>query len=605
MKLKLFSLALFIMAGVVAGQSQTLYRLGFCDGKVSSESKLTVEGAVEIEAAIFLSADDLSRFSGDAFAGVNAGIATKLNVRDITVWLRSELDGQNIAEASADALSSPKPRDGWNSLKFDAPVAFEAGKGYYVGYTLHQTKTSSIVSTVDGSHAGASYIKIDTQDWAERPDLGVLSIEALISGDNLPRYDLVLETASVDGTYYLNGTPLTVDYALRNDGVETVNSYMLTVSVDGTGIEVSRTVSNVLAYGVSRNYVETFDIPGLKAGATYGFSVKVSGPDDHADETPDNNILPLAELPVIDRVFDRTVLLEEFTTEKCSNCPAAAETVHDMIASLTDAQRQRFAMACHHSGYYTDGFTLDCDESYTWLFNDNGRTYAPAFMLDRDAALGKEPFTPVFENLPVATFAAKVTGEQNRPALYQIALAGTHNVNDRKVEVNVTGETVLPFFTDPRVTVYIVEDNVLASREGMGQSGSGGMKFYHNHLLRAYNSVWGDEARWDGDGFSYTCTLEYPKECKVDDMQVIAFISNYDSSDPTACEIGNVALLGMGNLTTVGVDGVDVDPVISDAVVYDIQGRRLGTDTTQLAPGFYIISKTEGQKVAVEKIYVK
>lgn len=174
-------------------------------------------------------------------------------------------------------------------------------------------------------------------------------------------------------------------------------------------------------------------------------------------------------------------------------------------------------------------------------------------MLDRVRESGSAIATPVFTNLPVEAFAYKVAQARNVAALYSISLEGTREESKREVAVKVKGSTVLPVFDTPRVTVYLVEDSVLASRDGRGQKGSGGKIYYHNHLLRAYNSTWGEAPEWDGSDYSYECTLSYPEECNPDHMQVIAFISNYDETSAINCEIGNVAWRPMCDLEVAGV----------------------------------------------------
>ena len=98
MKLKflIILLAAILIPGMAS--AQTFYKLGYCNGKVASEGNLEVDGAVAIETAIRLNASDLQRFSGDVLAGVNAGLATKLNVRSLTAWVRESLDGENLDE---------------------------------------------------------------------------------------------------------------------------------------------------------------------------------------------------------------------------------------------------------------------------------------------------------------------------------------------------------------------------------------------------------------------------------------------------------------------------------------------------------------------------
>jgi len=396
-------------------------------------------------------------------------------------------------------------------------------------------------------------------------------------------------------------------YEIRNNGVEPVSVFTLTIADEEAGISVSHTVYQTVSYGVTRSYKESFVIPGVESGKKYRFTATVSKPNGSDDETPEDNSVVLGEIPVLATVFPRTVLLEEFTTEKCSNCPAAAETVHDMIATFTDDQKKRFAMVCHHSGYGIDAFTQPCDKDYIWFYNNGGSMYAPAFMLDREGHTGSSVRTPVFSNLPVNAFAYKVTQAQDVPALYSVTVSGTHDATSRKLHVKVEGEEMLATLDNPRITVYVVEDNVLASNDGMGQSGSGGAKFYHNHVERAYNDTWGEPAEWNGNKYTYECELEYPEGCKTEDMQVVAFISNRDETDPVNCEVGNAAWKELADFDPSGIDGITNDSGKTSAMIYDLSGSltRNSDDTTGLPAGVYIVKKISGGKSTTSKIIVR
>ena len=80
--------------------------------------------------------------------------------------------------------------------------------------------------------------------------------------------------------------------------------------------------------------------------------------------------------------YHRILLLEEFTTEKCPNCPGAAEKIHNLLYGPDNLERQ-VAVVCHHAGYNTDGFTTSTDLAYEWFYNNEGSTYAPALMYNR------------------------------------------------------------------------------------------------------------------------------------------------------------------------------------------------------------------------------
>ena len=607
--MKLKSLIILLAAILIPGMAsaQTFYKFGYCNGKVASESGLEVDGAAAVEAAIKLSASDLQRFSGDAFAGVNAGLANKLNVLRLTAWVRESLDGENLADTVIDLHTKQRPRTGWNVMQFKTPVAIESGKDYYVGYTVEQTKKAAVVSFVDGTSANGSFVKLPGSDWTSRTDLGALSIEALISGDNLPKHDLQLTDASFDTDYYLTDSTISLSYQVRNEGIERVNYYTLKVWPKEDPENVfTKKINQTLNYGIERSNLQAMQFKNLEAGKTYTFMASIEKPDDFDDETPADNEREVYTLPVINKVFPRTAILEEFTTELCSNCPAAAQTLHDMIEGMDADRQSRLAIVCHHSGFHTDSFTLPCDNDYVWFFNNYNNlgqlyTYAPGFMLDRIKEDGPAYDTPVFNNLPVGTFKEKVTREQDVPALYSVTVTGSHDKENRKIEVTVSGESVLEKLENPRVTVYLVEDNVKPSdRPGQAGASTG---YLHNHVTRAYNSTWGAPAEWTGADYTYSCTLEYPEGCDPTNMQVVAFIGNYDSKNPVNCAIANGAKVNLLEISTNGIGCIrDMDAIDAETVrVYDLSGRCLGNDTDSLPAGIYILRDALGNSAKILK----
>ena len=607
MKLKflIILLAAILIPGMAS--AQTFYKLGYCNGKVASEGNLEVDGAVAIETAIRLNASDLQRFSGDVLAGVNAGLATKLNVRSLTAWVRESLDGENLADTVINLHSTQRPRTGWNVMEFKTPVAIETGKDYYVGYTVEQTKKSSVVSFVQGTSDHASFIKTPGNNWTDRKDLGVLSIEALISGDNLPKHDLQLTDASFNADYYLAGSMISLSYSVRNEGIERVSNYTLKVwTKENPETVYEKRISQTLNYGIERTNLQTLVFEGLEPGQKYTFMAALEKPDGFDDETPADNQREICTIPVIDKIFTRTAILEEFTTEICSNCPAAAQTVHDMVEGLDADRQSRLAIVCHHAGYNTDMFTLPCDKEYLWFYNkynSQGQiyTYAPAFMLNRVGESGMGYETPVFQNLPLSTFSEKVTRAQDVPALYSIEITGNHDKDNRKVQINVSGESILESLENPRITVYLVEDNVRPStRPGQAGASTG---FLHNHLTRAYNSTWGAPAEWTDRNYTYSCTLEYPEECDPDNMQIVAFISNLDTKNPVNCEIANGTKVNLPQLSASSIDNIGKNCAIDEksANVYDLSGRCLGSYTDGLPAGLYILRDAHGNSSKILK----
>lgn len=583
--------AIFLfLAAVTTVSAADRYRLGYCDGDVSTGGLLEVKGASNADAAIYLPASMLERFAGGEIQAVNAGITTKLNVHSIKVWVRAELDGPDLASAEIDIRTSQRPRDGWNAITLDQPVAITGQQGFYVGYTINQTKTSSLISTVGDYAENGIFVRLgEGAEWTSPTDVGVLSLEAMVTSDNLPQYDLALVNARPLTDFAVDGHELTISYTVRNAAMATVRSYTLDlIMTDGeTSKVISQDVDVVLAYGITRTFTQQFPIEGVPAGRNYNLRLQVREPDGHADEDASNNEVTAGTVNVISGTFQRTAVLEEFTTEKCSNCPATAQNLETVLGNLSAQVKKNLAIVCHHSGFYEDFLTQQCDRDLLWFYT-GGTTYAPGFMLDREP----EGDTPVFQNPGVSALQHDIESAVAEPALVSVEMKGLYNEETQKLDLSISGERVMDFARDPRITVYVCQDNVPAQRQqGYGDG------YIHNHVIRAYNSTWGESPVWDGDKYTCSISLEVGASYPQEEMYVVAIMSNYNSSDRTDCRIYNAARADFKSLIDNG--GVDTITVASgEARYFTLQG----TEVAEPENGLYIrVADGKATKVYIRR----
>ena len=176
------------------------------------------------------------------------------------------------------------------------------------------------------THAGACWVRIGEGEWQDLSETyGILNLEALIQSDNLPQNDLELTAASIEDTYIVSGTPFTVKYSVHNAGMLPVDSYTLVISDEENGLSQSHTVTCDLQHDVRQEFTELFSFDGLEPEKDYNFTLKIEKPNGKDDESPSNNEMAMEKIASINGTFARSVLIEEFTTESCPNCPPAAK----------------------------------------------------------------------------------------------------------------------------------------------------------------------------------------------------------------------------------------------------------------------------------------
>lgn len=612
--LKVFAAALLLVGATTAGAAD--YRLGYCDNTVDiGDQMMSGEGVASYDVAIYLTPEMLAKVAGGQFTGVNIGLKDKFMLNGATAWVRSELAGENLASSQLFDAENLIART-WNAVRFDTPVDIEAGKGYYIGYTMATRNNATIimlpVSKDDKTgKPGSCWYRRGEGNWEDLHERGCAFLEALLVSDNLPKLDLTLRDAAFQEEYSSEGETVHLDLTVLNSGMSDVTSFETVLSCPDQNVSITRTVNCELPYGERQTFTQDYVLSGLTPDKEHNFTLTVTKVNGEDDQVPADNSYAITPFLFVAQLYQRTLLIEEFTTQLCGNCPAAARSLHNALASFSDDMRKRIAVVCHHAGFQTDPFTKQCDEDFLWFYNsanNGGRIYAPAMMMDRQPAYDGAN-TPVFQAPSEAGWITRIKNRLNVPAFLTVNISATHDAANRRVEVTVTGKATKRPKT-PSIFVYLVEDNVAANP----MQASGGNGYIHDHVIRDYNSQsWGEDPVWNEDGtYTYTCTLEYPGEhktggvtlaaAKPKDMEIVALMANFNEYDQCDNGVENAARLKLSDASTGPISGVDAvagqaDVYVAEGMVfigsepadevYTIAGARVAN--RNLAPAIYIV----------------
>lgn len=320
-------------------------------------------------------------------------------------------------------------------------------------------------------------------------------------------YAITSNNVNVSGKVVSNGVSLTsfdVTYKI-NDG-EFVTTFNKTCNVSMGG-EVSF----------------THDIPAnFDADGTYTVTVFVSNPNGFADDENDNTMTH--QLISNTNSTSRKVLLEQFSTGACINCPAATTNLTSWTSS-----RPNIIWVTHHAGYYTDPMTIQENTDLLVYFNDGGDTYAPAAMLDRYFLSPAGDPGPVF--FPASTYTPALMDERlDFPAFVTVEMEGVYNPDTRQIDLTVSGEFVGNVFGNSyRLSVYIIEDGIVGTQTGVTGS------YTHNHVMRdAISATFGDAgaiaAGTTGTTYTKSYTYTHNAAWVPENLSVIAFVTNWGSN---------------------------------------------------------------------------
>lgn len=454
--------------------------------------------------------------------GVRVGLMGE--VSNCKVWLSYEKEGTPFY--SQDFTFQGK---GWQYIELNTPYTLESGKPVWIGYTVEGAGYIIGYNTAKNKNQLSDQIAIGDK-WYRLGDAGItgrVSIQAIATGgDYSAMKQCNIQVSELEYDQYVQKSANNkVTGVITNYGVAPVKGATVTFK-DGSNSKTI-TIDEEMPNGKPVHF--TFD--GLTAGTGESTFTIEAGVDGDMNTVSGKQMFYNESAP-------RKVLIEQFTGTSCPNCPAGEQTLRNSIASIQD----KVTWITHHVGYYEDDYTVAASKEYTWFYGTGG-TYAPACMLDRTnpTAFGFNSEYPIFH--PGNTTAAMFNKFLNVPAFVSVNVA-CQLATDSTLTVTVSGD-FLAEMSGARMNVFLIQNHII------GYQSNGGANYDHDHTVRArMTSAWGDAMTANADG-SYSMTFTYkipaaitgtkgmPVDTDLANMQVVAFVSNYTSSDRNASQVLN------------------------------------------------------------------
>lgn len=511
-------------------------------------------------------------------------VTTASNVSMMKVWISKTLPSSADAADYVQSVDVASLSDEFNDIELTTP--FEVNnQAIYAGYSF-TIKSVEYCIPFGGDYAENSmYVSATSFDWEEVAGYGALVMQLLLDGGTYPNNQATAENfgPAVVGL----GQTVDVPVKITNSGKDPITSISYTITSNGVTTRENTIDIDAIPYATTAKVKIPFEADETEGTVTKTLTItKVNGNDNTAtNNTATGDLTTVADLTS----WPRNVLIEEFTTEKCVYCPDAAAGLHEFMITYPDLA-QRTAVACHHAGYYTDWLTIDADNDYTWFYDDG--TYAPAFMYDRFAW---DDVTPVVSR---GYYKEYVEARLDEPSYVGIDMRTAFDGDDLNISINC--QRGWNFCDTPaRITLFLTEDNI----DAINQSGASG-KYVHQHVLRAVNETWGSVLDWYENFASYTYTFKIDPSWKTEDLKVLAFVSSYDSNDPTNCVVENVTsvVAGETSVSVTSVKPLGADLQVAKTVYYDLTGREV----TNPSNGLFIKAVTyqNGQTIT-KKVILK
>lgn len=243
------------------------------------------------------------------------------------------------------------------------------------------------------------------------------------------------------------------------------------------------------------------------------------------------------EMPMVEA--QRTVLLEDFTGQKCINCPTAHEVIHDIVKQY--GEDAVAAVAIHPGG---NALVIDHTESLgnNGLGTEEGAKVAALSGIDAVSSLpqGNINRTGLVD---YPTWASNVRAALESSSLLSVEGAVSGDVTDlTRREVSLKVISVENFVG--KINVWIVEDNVVG-RQRM-PDGSNNREYVHNHVFRkSVTPVEGESLTIQkAIVFEKTYELEFEPLWDTPNCKAVVFFTRSDGSVEQAFSIPLALVVG-------------------------------------------------------------
>lgn len=230
----------------------------------------------------------------------------------------------------------------------------------------------------------------------------------------------------------------------------------------------------------------------------------------------------------------RKVLLEDYTGQKCPNCPAAAEIAHN----LKTIYGEQLVILTVHSGTYS---IPDATGNFTADFRTTEGSELNTFFEFQGYPMGMVNRTEYNGSRTMLKDSWEAATEIQTSLDPKAGITITNNYSNGTRTLNCTLETEFleTLVGTFNICAFITESNIISPQltsQGVN------LTYVHNHVLRAsMNGTWGDVAGEDGQAVagvtltnSYTFTL--PEAWDAGNCTVVAFVYNTATNEVVQAE---------------------------------------------------------------------
>ncbi len=632
--MKKIFLTLAFACSALWGQAQVYY--GYSPNSAPDASQTTALGSGEngnmcITVKLDPTSDPvMQRLKGKKLLGVRCYLRTPYEQEF------DERSSVTVYEGSLEGAPTRKFvdfKEGWNDVYFDNPITI-SDKPLYVGYQVLEMISSPYpaVAFSPVTVPNSCWVRLGLSGkWQEFTDRGTPLIQAILEDDARSALDRSAYALVASAPLTMAPSqPASMQVYVRNFSSAPVSN--MQVQSLGQGDKEPKAVdvdfSTPLAAYDGR-MVNLQVAPGSEEGPSQWLSLNVAKMNGEATQTA---MTGTTKHYITRDAYVRIPLIEEFTSQRCPNCP--------YLAYYLDMARDEFPHTAlyvsHHSGFAKDAFSTKADEDLLYLFNDQEKgAFNPAITYNRSYLTGENFLMMNAHKEPSpSNYLEDLTEALNQPAMAKV-LVDTKE-NGGQLECTVSGQVnrhLVAAGTPLYLTAYLVEDSLTTAdypQDGLDVDDIPAdlvARFRHNGVIRHSftTTSTGDRLDFDGDA---SFSVKFPAVTISDkwawkNCQVIAFVHNYDPNN-----LHNNTILNAGgnrvNHIATGINqataenaanvvcafaGADrrlrTSQPVEGLVAYTLSGARVNT-ALPLAPGVYLVQCRQGGRLqTAQKVIVR
>lgn len=215
----------------------------------------------------------------------------------------------------------------------------------------------------------------------------------------------------------------------------------------------------------------------------------------------------------------RAILIEDFTGQKCINCPTGTEIINSIVE--TYGEDNVIAVGIHSGplGFAGNSKTVG-------LMTDTGNEYYTRW--DKENKMGQPWVIFNRKTSPDSHYnnwAAMVGTIISEKANLSVKIANAYDAATRTLTTTVGADGVNGT-VNGKLQVWIVEDGVKALQ--MMPDGKSNKEYIHNHVFRAaVNGTWGEDVTVkEGETTTKQYSYVLPEAWNADNIAIVAFVYN-------------------------------------------------------------------------------